>query len=347
MRTIIYLDQSYLSNLAKAQYHYIADKNESDFWLSLLEYLKRAVLSNKAVCPELEIQGIESSYDTRIEEPVGKIINELSQGLQFNLWQDILDCQIEDAARQFLGIRPDGAVSWSKAFRSDPDASIETRIQTNSAVCNGIEAASSLPSKYVQGNRQGKLDFVGMAKDMLITYNSAHLSWPELLIQSKKGVLDGHMGKRAQQSIECKLRGGSLEDQLDALYRRFRLENLWDRLHKIGINTEDNAIVMAFANSPVLLNIPFVDVNGSIWAAIAECHRQGRLPQGGDFYDVPILSVVLPYCDVVTTDKFMKDILCNKFHFDDKYKVRLFSSAKPDREYFCEFLRQLLHDYGQ
>ena len=96
-----------------------------------------------------------------------------------------------------------------------------------------------------------------------------------------------------------------------------------------------------FANSEELLNSPFVDIYGSIWAAIANYYIQGRKISIGDFYDVPILASVLPYCEVVTTDSFMKEITVSFLSFNDKYNTTIYSATKEDRYAFQKFIQKL------
>ena len=68
LHTIVYLDQNYLSNMAKAQYGFIKDKDEAIFWLSLFDDLKKAVLTGRIVCPESEFHEAEAMFDKRLEE---------------------------------------------------------------------------------------------------------------------------------------------------------------------------------------------------------------------------------------------------------------------------------------
>jgi len=45
---------------------------------------------------------------------------------------------------------------------------------------------------------------------------------------------------------------------------------------------------------------------------------------------VPILAIALPSCDIVATDKFMKEVNNNLLKFNDKYKTEIFSANKED-----------------
>lgn len=140
-------------------------------------------------------------------------------------------------------------------------------------------------------------------------------------------------------SIREKARSSSILDQISAINRYNRLSNLYSKLREIGV---DNKNLQDFAFSEELFNIPFVNIYSSIWAAIAEYYRQGREPQQGDFHDAAIVSLVLPYCDIVATDRFMKEILIKKLHFDKEYKTRIFSATKSDRLEFQGLVRKLV-----
>jgi hypothetical protein len=337
---IVYLDQNYLSNMAKARLGFSMNKVDSIFWQSLFDDLKAAVLSDKIACPESEFQRKEARLDTRIEEAVGRIIDELSWGLEFNPLEVILRLQIEDAAYRFLGKTPPQIETWSMAFKSDPQAPVESRMEDIFGTKGRIAVSFSLPDEIIEQDRQRKLEFMNVAQELLNEYSNNPLDWSELILQSKRSLMDGLLGKTARESIIRQLKEASASSQLKALDRYNELVGLVNRLREIGVNT-DNSEVMNFMESEELLNIPFVDINGSIWAAIGEYYRQGRKVQRGDFYDAPILAAVFPYCDIITTDRFMKQILVDRLHFDRKYKCEIFSAGKTDRQAFHKLIEEL------
>lgn len=344
MHTIVYLDQNYLSNMAKARVGLIDHEAEAKFWASLFYDLKQAVLTDKIACPESEFQRKEARLDRRIEEAVGGIIDELSWGLQFNPYEVILRLQIEDAAFKFLGKNSPLRETWSVAFTSDPHAPVESRMEDIFGRKGRISVHLSLPDELVEQDRQRKQSFVAEAQRLLEEYSNNPLPWSELVLQSKRSFMDGFLGKTARQSIAKQSEEDSPLSQQRALDRYNELVDLLNRIREIGINT-DSSKVMDFMESEELLNIPFVDINASIWAAIGESFRQGRKPEKvyGDFYDTPILATVLPYCDVITTDVFMKEILVNRLHFDGKYKAKIFSATKQDRVAFQKLIRTLIN----
>lgn len=338
--TIVYLDQNYLSNMAKARLGFPMNKADSEFWQSLFRDLKAAVLADNIACPESQFQRKEARLDRRIEDAVVRIIDELSWGLEFNPWEVILRLQIEDAAFRFLGKTPPQIETWSMAFKSDPQAPVESRMEYILGTNGGMGVSSSPRAEIVEEDRQSKLEFMGEAQEILNRYGNNPPGWSELLLQNKKGVLDGFMGKIARDSILQQIQKDSLLDKLSALDRYNDLVDLSNRLREIGINM-DKSEVMKFMGSEELYDIPFVDINGSIWAAIAQYGCQGRKGGKGDFYDAPILATVLPYCDVITTDGFMKEIVIKKLHFDEKYECKVLSAGKTDRQAFQKLIKEL------
>lgn len=339
---IIYLDQNYLSNMAKARIGGIKNADQAKFWQSLFGNLKKAVLADKIACPESDFHTTEAMFNKTLEEPVINVIDELSMGLKLRSWQDILEEQIIEAAKVFLGKYNKEKEWWTIAFESDPKASVESRMTDIHGAKTRISVRLFLPKEVAEHDRQLKFQFADKEKELLKEYADKPLSWQELLFESKKSTLDGIIGNIAIQSIIEKLCSGSELARLSAVNTYTRLVNLWNQLRGTGLNTDDNKILMDFAYSKELFNIHYVNIYGSIWAAIAEYYREGREPQRGDFYDVPILSLVLPYCDIVTTDKFMKEILINKLHFDKEYSTRIFSATKKDKLEFQNLIRELL-----
>lgn len=333
---IVYLDQSYLSNMAKARFGFLGTEEDTNFWQSLFDELKKVVLADKIACPKLEFHDTETMYAKRLERAIREVIDELSWGLQFRPYESILESQIEDTARKFLGKQPEGKEPWAIAFESNPQAPVKSRMQNILGTKGRINVHFSLPDEIVAQDRQLKLKSVNVIQKALnkyIIHNPPH-DLSEAIVQSKKSFVEGFMGIQAKRSIAQKLQGDS-RDRLVALERYYELMNLWNQLHYIGINIHDAKIVMNFTESEEFLNIPFIDIFGSIYAVIAMHYPK---IQTGHLYDVPILATALPYCDVVTTDKFMKEILVKILHLDDKYKAKIFSPTKADRLAFQKFV---------
>ncbi len=115
--------------MAKAQHGFIRGEDEVIFWGSLFDDLKEAVLADKIACSESEFHLAETKYDNRLWAPIIGIIETLSGGLQLCPWKSILESQIEDVVRQFLGKQPEKRENWSIAFVSDPHSKYMNRTQ--------------------------------------------------------------------------------------------------------------------------------------------------------------------------------------------------------------------------
>jgi len=343
---IIYLDQNYLSNMAKARLGSMKTEADVVFWQSLFDDLKKAVLDDKIACPQSSFHRYESSFAKRLEDAIRRVIDKLSWGLKFHPngpYELILESQIEDAAREFLGKQPEKREPWSIAFESDPQEPVESRMHDVWGTKGRISVHLSFSDKIVEHDRQLKRQF---ANDTVlpVTYQKTCLGWSELLLREKLSFI-------------CSLFGLSLlqPDYLSWLKRqcsgppvgRFAVNEriadsvrVWERLTEIGICVKDATTAANFLDSDELLNIPHIDISCSIHAAINK-YYPNRKKQQGDFYDIPILATVLPYCDIVTTDSFMKEIIVKKLHFDDKYKARIFSATKADRLAFQKTVRAI------
>ena len=324
--TVIYLDTNYLSNMAKAQLGSLTDQDECEFWLSLLEGLRDKVLADRIACPEFAFQREEASFDTRIDEAVGRIIDELSRGLKFNTWKEISNLQIEDAAFEFLGEDPPQREMWEIAFTSNPQASLKSRMSGGNPRPNwGTDVYPTSQNEIVEDKRQEKAMWVTFAERTLGPY-TCH-NWNETLQRDKLYSVDCILGPEAWRYAKRLRNSGSLEDRLIAAANMQEMILREERLVEIGIN-DDN--FMDFLQSDELLNSAFIDIHSSIRTAAA-MYFPKRKQLGSDLRDPVILASVMPYSDVGTTDKFMKHISVTRLGLDKKYKCEIFSSSKKDR----------------
>jgi hypothetical protein len=302
---IVHLDQNYLSNMAKARIESIEDESQAKFWGSLFYDLKKATLADKIACPASEFQTTEAMYDKRLEEPVRQVIDELSWGLKFRQRDDILETLISGAASSFLGKNGGIKETWATVFESDPQAPTRSRMQDIGGIAGQKNVHISLPDWVVEHDRQLKNKYV-KGEELFAKTGNVCRDWDDEVLAQKMSLIDS-----------------------------------WRKQGKIGIiNGSDIDTSTKFLESEELLNIPYMDISSSINTAISKCYPE-RKDKGSDLYDVITLATVLPYCDVVTTDSFMKETLVKILHFDDKYEVMIFSATEADRLAFQKYIREL------
>lgn len=328
--TVVYLDQNYLSNMAKARLGSMKTEADVVFWQSLFDDLKKAVLDDKIACPQSSFHRYEAMFDRRLEDAIRCVIDELSWGLKFRPsgpYELILESQIEDAAREFLGKQPEKREPWTIAFESDPQAPVESRMHDILGSKGRISVHLSLSDEIVEHDRQLKSRYVE-EEDKYRKLDDALRRTYDIdvfLYEKMSFVSSCFLPRQAIISID----------------KHRQLTRLWEGLARVGIELSDTTLAADFLESDELLNSPYIDIFCSIHAALIK-HYPNRKNKQGDFYDIQIVATVLPYCDIVTTDIFMKEILVNILHFDEKYKAKIFSASKADRIAFEKLVRELI-----
>jgi hypothetical protein len=323
---IVHLDQNYLSNMAKARIGLIEDESLTKCWSSLFSDLRKAALDDKIACPEVEFHTTEAMYDKRLEEPIRQVIDELSWGLKFRQRGDILETLIRGAASKFLGRNEGTKETWTIAFESDPQAPVHSRMQDIGEIEGQINVHLPTPDWVVEHDRQLKNKYV-KGEELFAKLGNVCRDWDDEVLAQKMDFINSFF------------LGGQ---DINSIDKQEHLIDLWGKLGEIGIKDSDIDTATKFLKSEELLNTPYIHICSSINAAIAKHypHPQRRC-KGSDLYDVPALATALPYCDVVTTDNFMKEILVKILHFDDKYEAMKFSATKEDLLAFQKFIREL------
>jgi hypothetical protein len=323
--------------MAKARLGSLRNQDEYKFWLSLFDELKSGVLADRIACPELEFQRDEAEFDKRIEHTVWEVISALSLGLEFRPYEAIIESQIEDAAFRFLGKSPPPRAPWSVAFKSDPQDPVESRMNRDVfGIKSRVDVHFFSPSKEVlEYDRQRKKRWEETAKQLLEQPVSSN--WQEELSIQKSALVDKLIGPGILTVIAEQTASDSPLGKFIAAGIMSKLKKKLTRLEKIGITPQNLA---DFLKSGELLNTPYIDIFCSIDTEIVQNYRE-RTPRGSDLADAAIVATALPYSDVVTTDKFMKEILVNRLCLDKKYKCEVFSGTKKERVGFQELIASL------
>jgi hypothetical protein len=173
--------------MAKARYNHPMDIPERDFWKALFYDLKSAVIDDKIACPESEFHHEESSLARRTESDIIRTASELSLGLEFKLWDSMLDSLIEEAAYKFLGKSPPLVESWAIAFSSDPRAPVESRLAKILGTKVRIDVSFSLPDDIINRRRQSKIGWVVDSEKALSRGSCSN--WSDELMAQKRSFI--------------------------------------------------------------------------------------------------------------------------------------------------------------
>lgn len=310
---IVYLDQNYLSNMAKARHGFMKDEGEAIFWRSLFDDLKKAVCSDSIRIPMSEFHEIETSLNTKIQVAIKDTLIQLSGEFQFQDSHSILEWQIEAAITQFGGRTLTS--NYHPIFQSNPNIPIKDRFK-DMIKKRGTISLTSYQVADPDYVRELKVRFVNLIEQSLEKCSDIENCSPNLILSSKIDWLssslinDPDMWAHIIQDIE-------------------------------GLDIQES-VINDYWNTGKLLDTPFIDIFSSLFAILYFKYKKGgQSIKRSDLFDIKILATVLPYCSIVTTDKSMKEILVNRLHFDDKYKAMIFVATKTDRLAFQKFVREL------
>ncbi len=91
----------------------------------------------------------------------------------------------------------------------------------------------------------------------------------------------------------------------------------------------EDSRVASYLNSFAIRNAPFVDIFASLDACFV-LYDGNRRPRGSDQIDLLMTATVLPYVDIFATDRYIKNNIVIKLHFDRKYNVEVYSGKVDD-----------------
>ena len=96
-KKVVYLDQNWLSDLAKA--HLDGDvRVDKPYFTDLFQAVQGAIAEDKIVCPTSPLHESESNLSSQLNVDIRSMDNALSRGLSFNPSEEIWDKQLLEAA---------------------------------------------------------------------------------------------------------------------------------------------------------------------------------------------------------------------------------------------------------
>ena len=127
-KEILYLDQNFVSNLAKVEYSPGWKHSSGAYYAGLLALLRPNIHNNRLACPTSYFHREESEQSDRVRGIVWQLVDELSRGLSFNLSTVVHFNQIAAAALKYGGHPPTSLPEWSMAFNQDPQKQLTSRL---------------------------------------------------------------------------------------------------------------------------------------------------------------------------------------------------------------------------
>ncbi len=332
-KAVLYLDTNYLSNLAKVRGELSLPVEAVPFWQELFSALEDAVWGDRIVCPGFDVQIEEAEFDDRIALPVWIVMRALSLGLQFHSHDSLFVRQVEDAAYRFLGRELPARLPWEEALQDDPD------LPATELSRRARERPFMLPlhpPDVVARRRAEKERRVSLLGGVVADGNRGAA---ERRIESMKRSLLAHwLARDAFRNLLETARADRPPQDPERWQAAQEYAGLIGRLEEAGLKRARMPELLA---SEELLGIPYVNIYCHVTLAAARNAGEARPLRGSDESDRRIVSALLPSCDILTTDRFMKHILVDLLHYDEEYGCSIFSGQLDDVRSLTQAVRAL------
>lgn len=306
MKTILYLDQNYVSGITGARLGLTTSASLHQALTGLYSALVHSVEHNLLVCPVSEFHHSESELDDRLASEIFGTLDSLYCGVELRSFSQILLSQAQAALPDFLGIPAPSGDKWREAFNQNPDQKCRRPEEPLSVRWSGFfKDLSRQTKKYHE--RQRELAPVGDLET-------------QKRVEALRFIADAFVRPYFSflQGIDDIFTFAALDLPVGILRSFSEL---------VGRQPTADEFI-AFLGSREMLSVPFLDVYSSLRAGMIIWH-QARKQKGSDLNDVLILATALPYSDLVATDSFMAQLV-KSLKLDARFAVTVYGGGPEE-----------------
>lgn len=326
-KTLVYLDQNYISNIAKALYLKGWKDPSATYYRDLHGLLWSLTIDGKLLVPVSPFTEQEAAYGARVKDIVWHVSRRLSCETSFRHWTALHFWELEAAATAYASGTSSPGLLVSQVFDLDPQRELSEEELTPQLMVNiplseefqdwGTSmnsASSSQYASYKAGRVSEQLSFVDevevqkrtIVEETFFSMETAILSLPEK---------DRELASIAAIDTVARLRS------------------------VCEIATSTGKRLVDFLSSDALISSNIIEIEAQLRASDTVFHPDEE--QSPSFQtDLNIIATVLPYVDIVATDAGIKE-RHRKTALPDKYGAKIFSNVKKDRSALIERLRSL------
>lgn len=331
-KVIIYLDQNFVSNMAKARAGIIKD----DKWLTLYGTLESLVHEQeRVICPVSIFHEIESSFRKELLPAIHDVVIRLAWGLKLIPWEEAFRFQVYRAMRRFLD-KEEEPPHWREAFRHDPHEPLKKRAVEIGGQQFLVGIAWDRFPEFIEGDERIKKRYPKVMAD--VKKQLAGKDFERQVEEEKRAFVDFFYIAPAKRAAAAFLseKVPSTLSELGVVFGRAELSLLQSMWKDLG---GEKARLAHFLASDHFRACPFLDIQSRLYAAL-NIFDADRLPEPGDYYDTQIIATAMPHCKVLALDGYMKQLV-ERIKLDQKYGVKIFSAKKDDFEGLLAFLAEL------
>lgn len=332
---IIWLDSSVIINMAKwrkgEQIHQIGRDRAAELYQTIYDLVR----ATKLICPDV-YQREEFELGNRLIQECWEVQSELSLGIVTRYRQDVEDQQTQEAMFSYVRGNTDIHLSYKDAFARDPVEEInEKRSKPYYAAVYITPPLWKEQWRSVKANVAGNFERIRQAvrsrgisfeEQLEVEYN-AHRQKIGLLVNLYLSKLQGSGGTTPEDEDSLELFGLSEVISRPLIW--------WNRF---GGEPKGFPGLASFYQSDFFTRMPWVEIKCKLYAKMATSDIK---VQPGDSMDINQLSVVIPYFDLVITDRKMKDRI-TQLALDQQFRTKVFSMRDfPDIIAYLDDLDEL------
>ena len=308
-KKVVYLDQNFASNLAKARY--LGDWKDplDNFYRELYDLLSDLTDRDKLICPTSKFHSEESELGYRVKEFLWHFVDQLGYGLSFKHSAEIMEHQVVAAAQAYCGLPATQRSAWMVAFNRDPQVHV------------GQLSRSPLLVSFP--NSQEFNEYLRLSK---VSIADEYCDYKAYCRRKRRTYVDELKAQKKQLVLEM------FNSQTKLNIKPSKLEQFLNLLGLTGVNEFHRSVYEIlehstkpdeFFVSPQLLDCPHIHICASLMAADIFFYPDTK-PTTSLFTDFEIVASVLPYVDILATDKYISELI-RLAKLSDRFSAHIFT----------------------
>lgn len=343
-KTLIYLDQWFISNLAKAHIGILPNPKSAKLYRELYDLLYDKIHNKElVVCPESAFHQEETLKTNKmppaLADAIQETISRLSWGISTTHWIHTVHFQTSKALHKYAkeDLSPI-TLEWIDVLFDNPNSSTKGR----SVKFGGTDLIVNLKwhrSRKDYDQEKTKC-FCDTMKDVIKELSENKTSLSKQIEEELRAFLDHfyfnafYKALKAYDKAFYDVNYASSEEFCNLMLAGTELTYLHAIWKGIKMGDEPKKTILedinfiSFFKSFQLRTVPFLKIQSCLNAALVILNPN-RNPKTSDVDDVLIISQLLPYCDVMLLDSDMREMLKKLFNkgFLGEFKDRLIVGA--------------------
>jgi len=315
---LVWLDSSILLKITKTQLEEITNDVDKERYQYLNDSIKDKTKEKKLICPSAD-QLEEVQIGGRLEEEFQRVQSSLSLGIKINHRQGIEEFLIAKFMKAYIDSENEIQLSYKDIFDEDPIKELENALKLpfimviqNTKLKELLEKEKEIKKALPERWEQLRLEKV-----------KAGVTFEEEREKEFKSYFGTLLMLKNKSSDNIHKGNFNILDLANATNFWYYL-TCWDYY---GGKPPGLAGLSKFFSSDYFKQVPPIEIACNIRAKLA---TQKNPIKSGDYMDIEQISTVLPFFDLVVTDKSMKHCL-NLFRYHKKFNCIILSIKDFDK----------------